>query len=347
VSPKNSGERVLSERELNRAMLARQLLLERSRLSIPRALERMGGIQNQYALNAYIRLRSCLENFERDDLTRALERRTVVQGTLLRSTIHMVSAQDYWLYALGVRRARREWTLRLRKDATRKEMIRRAARVRAALLKGPLPARELMKLVQNSTDWLDVVRIPPSGTWERRRADLYGLAETWLEPSDATEKEGYEHLVRRYLGGFGPSSLNDIARWALVPSDTLAPVVTRLASRRFRSERGDELFDLASAPLPDGDTPAPVRYLPTWDAMLLVHARRTGILPEAYRKIVFHIKQPQSMGTFLVDGRVAGTWKEKLGRVVLEPFETISRKVRRELEEEGERMLALYVTAGQ
>ena len=154
---------MLSERELNRAMLARQLLLERSRLSIPRALERMGGIQNQYALNAYIRLRSCLENFERDDLTRALERRTVVQGTLLRSTIHMVSAQDYWLYALGVRRARREWTLRLRKDATRKEMIRRAARVRAALLKGPLPARELMKLVQNSTDWLDVVRIPPSG----------------------------------------------------------------------------------------------------------------------------------------------------------------------------------------
>lgn len=325
-------------------MLARQLLLERSRLSIPRAVERMGGIQNQYALNAYIRLRSCLENFERDDLTRALERRTVVQGTLVRSTIHLVSARDYWLYALGVRRVRREWSLRLQKGAiSGKEMARQTARIRTALMKGPLPARELMKLVQSSTDWLDLVRIPPSGTWERRRADLYALAETWLEPSDATEKEAYEHLVRRYLGGFGPAPLNDIAKWALVPSDTLAPVVKRLASRRFRNERGDELFDLASAPLPDGNTPAPVRYLPTWDAMLLVHARRTGILPEAYRRIVFHIKKPQSMGTFLVDGRVAGAWKERLGRIVLEPFEAISRKVFRELEEEGERMLALYV----
>jgi hypothetical protein len=176
---------------------------------------------------------------------------------------------------------------------------------------------------------------------------LYGLAETWLEPAypkeGTTEKAGYEHLVRRYLGGFGPAPLNDIARWALVPPDILAPAVKRLALRRFRSERGDELFDLDGAPLPDANTPAPVRYLPAWDATLLVHARRTGILPEAYRKIVFHIKKPQSTGTFLVDGRVAGAWKEEHGRIVLDPFEPISQKVLRELEEEGERMLALYV----
>ena len=95
------SERVLSQRELNRALLARQLLLERSTLSIPRALERIGGIQNQYAPNAYIRLWSCLEGFRRDDLTRALERRTVVQGTLMRTTIHAVSAREYWLFAAG------------------------------------------------------------------------------------------------------------------------------------------------------------------------------------------------------------------------------------------------------
>src|SRR5262245_22710519 len=104
---------VLSERQLNRAMLALQLLLERSNLSIPRALEKIGGIQNQYAPNAYIRLRSCLEGFVRDDLTQALQRRSVVQGTLMRGTIHLVSAQDYWHFAVGVRRARREWLLKL------------------------------------------------------------------------------------------------------------------------------------------------------------------------------------------------------------------------------------------
>jgi hypothetical protein len=106
-------------------------------------------------------------------------------------------------------------------------MARQAARIRTALMKGPLPARELMKRVQGSTDWLDLVRIPPSGTWERRRADLYGLAETWLEPSDATEKEGYERLVRSYLcgclprnGGFIPSSS---ARDGQRPPGTFAP----------------------------------------------------------------------------------------------------------------------------
>lgn len=122
---------VLSERRLNRALLARQLLLERARLPIPRALERIGGIQNQYAPSAYIRLWSCLEGFRREDLTRALERRSVVQGTLMRTTIHTVSARDYWLLALGVRRARREWWLRLQKGAVdEREMRRRASSLR-------------------------------------------------------------------------------------------------------------------------------------------------------------------------------------------------------------------------
>ena len=110
------AERVLTERELNRALLARQLLLERSTLSIPRALERIGGIQNQYAPNAYVRLWSCLEGFRREQLTRALERRTVVQGTLMRSTIHTVSAREYWHDVAGLGRARREWMLRVHKD---------------------------------------------------------------------------------------------------------------------------------------------------------------------------------------------------------------------------------------
>ena len=282
------SERVLTQRELNRALLARQLLLERSTLSIPRALERMGGIQNQYAPNAYVRLWSCLEGFRRDQLTRALERRTVVQGTLMRTTIHLVSAREYWLYAAGLRRAVREWQLRVDK-ATPRDMRRRAAKLRAALLSGPVPAKELDGRAQL---WENVVRAPPSGTWERRRADHYALAEQWVGPGAVSEADGHDHLIRSYLRGFGPAALEDASSWAGVPVRLLAPALERLRLRRFRDERGRELLDLPRAPLPPADTPAPVRFLPWWDAVMLVHARRTGILPEEYRPVVFDNEEP-------------------------------------------------------
>jgi Winged helix DNA-binding domain len=186
------------------------------------------------------------------------------------------------------------------------------------------------------------VRVPPSGTWEQRRAHTFALAEEWVGPLDATEKEGIEHLVRRYLGAFGPASQADIAQWCKVPAMKLKPVLGRLELRRFRDEEGKELVDLPRAPLPDPDTPVPVRFLPTWDATLLVHARRTGILPEEYRKIIFHVKRPQSMPTFLVDGHVAGAWAFEDGRVALEPFERITRAVRAELKQEAERLAAFH-----
>jgi hypothetical protein len=120
----------------------------------------------------------------------------------------------------------------------------------------------------------------------------------------------------------------------------LAPAVERLRLRRFRDESGAELFDVPHGPLPDADTPAPVRFLPTWDATLLVHARRTQILPERYRPLVFSTKTPQSISTFLVDGRVAGTWKHERGRVHVDPFERLPREVQRELADESERLAA-------
>jgi hypothetical protein len=191
--------------------------------------------------------------------------------------------------------------------------------------------------------WVDLLRVPPSGTWERRRADLYALAEDWLGKWDVAEEEGHDHLVRRYLGGFGPASLADIAGWAGLPPSMLASSVNRLELRRFRDENGGELLDLPRAPLPDGDTPAHVRFLPTWDATLLAHARRTRILPERYRPVVFPTRTPQSVPTFLVDGRVAGTWEWDKGRVQTEPFERLPRETRRQLDEECER-LANFVT---
>ena len=188
--------------------------------------------------------------------------------------------------------------------------------------------------------WLDLVRVPPSGTWERRRADLFALAEDWVGPEKGTKAKGVELLVKRYLGGFGPSSRAEIADWAGLKPTDLEPALKKLKLRRFRAEDGEELLDLPRAPLPDPDTPAPVRFLPVWDAILLVHARRTGVLPEEHRSKVFNVKTPQSMPTFMVDGYVAGSWKYEKGRVRVSPFGRVSASVRKAINKEAERLSA-------
>jgi hypothetical protein len=342
-------ERTLTPRALNRALLARQCIIERARAPLPRVLERIGGIQAQYAPSMYIGLWSRLEGFERQHLTRALERRTVVQGTLMRATIHLVSAGDYWPFAVGIRRRLREWWIRVHQGIDEPRLRAAARRVRPQLAKGPMRQADLDELLgkgpamRNGVGlFLDLVRVPPSGTWERRRADIYAAAEDWLEPGDVREEEGVDRLVHRYLSGFGPAPRTDIANWAGLPVADVAPALERMALRRFRDVKGKELLDLPRAPLPDPDTPAPVRFLPTWDATLLVHARRTEILPEKHRPRVFNTKTPHSMETFLVDGQVAGTWKYEKGRVRLAPFGRLDRATRRELEEEAERLAAFH-----
>lgn len=345
-------ERVLSERALNRALLARQLLLERARIPVASAIERVGCLQTQYAPSAYIGLWSRLEGFERDHLTSALERRTVIQGTLMRMTIHMVSRRDYWPLAEAIRKPRRSWWLSaVRHRASQRQVVAAALRTRRLLADGPRDRDELVKeLGVDSTTWngvglwIDLVRVPPSGTWDRRSANVYGLAEDWVgRPEPRTRlDEPLRLLVRRYLGGFGPATLKDCAGWAGLPAKLLEPVVAAMSFRRFETEAGDELLDLPRAPRPDPDTPAPVRFLPTWDATLLAHARRTQILPEPHRARVFGTKTPQSVPTFLVDGRVAGSWHLERGRIRLTPFERLSRTTRHDLDEEAERLEALH-----
>ena len=194
----NSPDRTLTQRELNRALLARQLLLQRARTTLPRALERMGGLQAQYAPSMYVGLWSRVAGFERDDLTRALERRTVVQATLMRATIHLVSARDYWPLEVAIRQSRRDsWLRGHRAGPSSREMSAAAARLRTHLRQGPLLRSEIDELlgkpgsvvVNGVGMWLDLVRAPPSGTWERRRADLYAAAEDWLGPVDVTPEE--------------------------------------------------------------------------------------------------------------------------------------------------------------
>jgi DNA glycosylase AlkZ-like len=341
------AERTLTKRELNRALLARQLLLERARLPIPRALERIGGIQDQYAPNAYIRLWSCLEGFRRDDLTRALERRSVVQATLMRATIHVVSKRDYWPFAVAVRAPQRAWWLRAqRPQPTERELERKAAELDVLMADGPRRHEELVQVVGRSWGmvgpWLELVRVPPSGTWEKRRAHLFQTAKRWVGAEDVAPESALDHLVRRYLRAFGPAARADIAQWAGIRLGDVAPSLERLTLRRFRDESGGELLDLPRAPLPDPETPAPVRFLPTWDSVLLVHARRAGVLSEEHRARIFPTTLPQSVGTFLVDGVVAGTWRFDDGRVRWEPFARLDPQTRREVDDEADQLAVLH-----
>jgi hypothetical protein len=316
------------------------------------ALERVAGLQAQYAPSAYIALWSRLEGFALQDLTRALERRRAVQATLMRSTIHIVSRRDYWLFAEGIRRERQDWWQRAHaRQLGDVDMDAAAAHVRAELGAGTRRRDELVAICREyhpaggTAVWnglaLDLVRVPPSGTWERRRADLYATAEAWLGRSTANESDGLDYLLRRYLGAFGPARLADAANWAGVSVMALTPAADRLRLRSFRDEEGQELLDVPRGALPAGTTPAPVRFIPTWDATLLVHARRTQILPERFRPFVFDVRMPNSVRTFLVDGAVAGTWRVERSTpkatLMVEPFETLNRGSRRELEDEGAR----------
>jgi hypothetical protein len=339
---------VLSPRRLNRAVLARQLLLERADLPVTAAIERLAGLQTQYAPAGYIGLWSRLRDFERPMLTRALEERRAIQGTLLRVTIHTVSADDYWPMTEAVRAARREWWTRTLGRQTTPAQIRAATDLlRSALAEGPMPWAELRRLLLDRElptvglgVWIDLVRVPPSGTWERRRADRYALADAWLPPSrQVSAEEGQALLVRRYLAAFGPARLADVASWAGLSVATLRPIVEGMELRRFRDERGRELLDLPHAPLPPEETPAPVRFLGVWDPMLLASMRRAAILREEHRARINNARQPQSMNTFLVDGQVAGAWREVNGTVELEPFVTLSAADRVAVEEEAERLV--------
>ena len=339
--------RVLSERELNRALLARQMLLERVELPIPRVLERVAGLQAQYAPSMYIGLWSRVEAFERDRLTRALERRSIVQGSMMRSTIHLVSKQDYWPFVVGIREAQRDWWLRTHgRDTNLREIAANDRKVRKALRGRTLSRAELEELLGTRLGttglFVNLVRVPPSGTWERRRADLYALAEDWVGPESASQEQGVERLVRRYLQGFGPARPAEIADWASLNVSTVKGALGRMTLRRFQNEQGREIVDLPRLPLPAEDTPAPVRFLPVWDATLLVHARRTQILPERYRSRIFNVRNPQSLNTFLVDGQVAGAWRYQQGRVRIEPFGRLAKGVRTELEAEAGRLAVFH-----
>ena len=344
---------MLTSLDLRRAVMARQLLVARAAMDIPSMLEAVAGLQSQYAPTMYVGCWSRLAAFRRGDLTADLERRRVVQATLMRSTIHLVSAGDYWPLVRAIRRSRRDWWLRthgVRDDTAAIEAA--AMRVRAALEEhGQLTRKELdavagRGLFDGATVFLDLVRVPPSGTWERRRADLYALAETWVGPEpDLDDDVAIDHLVRRYLTGFGPATVNEIAGWAGTTAGEIAPSLERLPLRRFRAEDGKALVDLPDMPIPSGDddSDAPVvRFIGTWEALLLVHARRAVILREEDRPRIFSNRTPHSFNTFLVDGVVEGTWRYDDGAIELTPWRDLTGPVVTAVQTEATALASLF-----
>jgi hypothetical protein len=353
-----SSEPLLTTRQLNRALLARQYLLERVPSALPAALEQVAGLPAQHG-SAYLGLWARLSHFERDALTAALEDRSVIQASLMRQTIYVVSQHDFVLMAAGVRRARREWWLRVSRSRGLDETAYRnlADKLATTLKDEPRTRAELLEDIEGAgypkhafegvVLWLDLVRIPPYGTWDHPKADLFGLAADWVDvgstPIEAVDvSDGLDLLVQRYFRAFGPAPLGDVASWAGVPAASLEPSIERLDLRRFCDEAGTLLLDLPFGPLPDPDTPAPVRFLPTWDAVHLVHAKRAAIVSEENRKRALATTTPSGVGTFLVDGAVAGTWTFTGEQVETEAFSELPATARDEVAAEATRLAELF-----
>jgi winged helix DNA-binding protein len=335
--------RVLTLRELNRTLLLRQLLLRRERLSATRAIERVAALQAQWVPSPYVALWSRLEGFERDALTRALTRGHALKASLMRGTLHLVSSRDFPLYDAALRRDPAPWTTGrpkpppelVRATASFARQPRSGAELRAFIVerRGPGTDEENHRDLNWLRHLIPLVPQPESGAWGFVR----GVRLRAYDGVRPRREEALEHLVRRYLAAFGPATRADLAAWSGQVLKTLDTALDRLRLRRFLDEEGRELLDLPRAPLAEPDVQAPVRLLSRWDELLIGHAHRRRVIPEEHehRKLML-----SGDPTLLVDGFVAGTWKVDRGRVIVEPFASLPRTVRREVEDESRRLAA-------
>jgi Winged helix DNA-binding domain len=333
---------VLTVRELNRATLARQLLLERKRLSPTAVIERLIGVQAQWPSAPYVGIWTRTTSFRREALERQLASAAVVKATVMRQTLHLVTRRDYALLRSALSETNFPDQLASAK--------RLAPSIRALAATGPVTLEEGLAYLQrkHGLSGIDarrawrgarirahVVHHHETALWRARPEGRFVAIE---EPETHVPVEARAEIIRRYLAAFGPASRRDLVAWSMMHVPELQRALDRLEPlRRFRDEQGRELFDVPRAPLPDAEAPAPVRFLPKWDNALLAWADRTRILPEQHRKKVIRMNGDVAQ-TFLVDGFVAGTWRVEDGRVVLERFAALSRSVQRELKEEAGRL---------
>jgi hypothetical protein len=337
------AERVLTLRELNRATLARQILLERKRLSPTAVIERLVGLQAQWPPAPYVGIWTRTTSFRRESLERLLRNGSILKATVMRQTLHLVTPRDYALIRAAQSETNFPWESTVAKSL--------APSVRALAAERPVTAAQGIAHIEREHE---LVGISARRAWRaaRIRAHLLHHYETALwkaqprgrfvaveEPGEHDPTEARAELLRRYLTAFGPASRRDIVAWSMMHVPEIQRALDRLELRRFRDEQGRELLDVAGGSLPDPQTPASVRFLPKWDNVLLAWADRTRVLPEEHRKKVIRMNGDVAQ-TFLVDGFVAGTWRVDEGGVVVQPFVPLSRAIRSELDEEARRLEA-------
>jgi hypothetical protein len=342
------AERVLTLRELNRATLARQLLLQRKRLTARAVIEQLGGMQAQWPPAPYVGIWSRVTAFKRETLERALLAGEVVKASMMRNTLHLVTRRDYPVFWTALHDIP-SWP----DEAAITDGVRIAPLIRKLALAEPLRTQEALEYLEREHGLVDVHRnrvwhvartrshvmhAPQTALWTSRPQGLFTALE---EPEPIEKLVAVTAIVKRYLAAFGPASRADIAAWSGMRVVDFAPALDVLEPlRRFRDERGRELLDLPRAPLPAADVPAPVRMLPKWDNLLLSHADRTRVLPEEYRKRMI-AKNGDVAQAILVDGLVAGEWKaDKHGKITLDPYAPLPRVARRAVEDEAARLEA-------
>jgi hypothetical protein len=344
----------LTRQQLNRATLARQLLLERQPVTAAAAVERLAGMQAQEPKHPFIGLWTRVEGFDREDLRRALLQREVVRATLMRSTLHLMSTADYAALRMSMQPPM-SVALRVLGPRSRGmdlEAVLPAARtllagrplafdpIRAALSE-QFPDVNHRALGYAVRTLVPLVMVPSEDArWGFPRVAEFTLAEEWLgEPPGEEDREA---LVRRYLAAFGPASAADVQTWSGVGGMKAVFDGMRDGLEVFADERGRELFDLPDAPRPDADVPAPPRFLPEFDNLVLAHDDRSRVIADEHRPLVT-TKNLRVRATFLVDGTVAGTWtidaKRRLATLRIAPFGRLGKRVRGALIEEGEALV--------
>jgi hypothetical protein len=343
---------MLSFRALNRALLERQLLLRRRKRSAADTIEHLVGLQAQVPSSPYIALAARLHDFRHTELSRLIEERGAVRGTLMRVTLHLATARDYW----AVRRFVQPVLERFAGPLEGVEFDELASFGNALVNARPRGRRDLERSFAERWPDLDAVQlarvfvcavpliqVPPRGIWGSNARPVLTTAEAWLgrQPKCA---DSQDEVVLRYLKAFGPAAVADIQAWSRLTG--LRGMIERLRPqlRSFRDERGRELLDVPDAPFPDPDTTAPPRFLPDYDNVLLGHADRNRIFADEDRKRV-GIGQP----TVLVDGFVRATWSVVRERnnatLLIEPFARLAKEDIAAVQEEGARLLT-FVAAG-
>jgi DNA glycosylase AlkZ-like len=351
----SAADRVLTLRELNRATLARQMLLDRENASALEAVERLAGLQAQVTSPPYVGLWTRLKDFRREELTRLVQERRVVRATLMRATLHLMTAVDYLLLRPALQPAlTRSMNSIAGKRLDGLDVDRIVGAAREFFEEEPCPFADLRPLLselepdrdQSALAYavrtqLPLVQVPSGGVWGYSGKAPFTTPERWLgRPFSGSEDP--RALVRRYLAAFGPATVRDVQAWSGRTQLRQSLEEIKAELRTFRDEGGNELLDLPGAPLPSGDTPAPPRFVPDYDNLVLSHADRGRVISEEHRKKVF-LSAARVRATFLIDGFVRGAWKiektSKAATLLIEPFAPLSKGDRDILGDEGERLV--------